>query len=107
MLVIWRGLGWLVPVGSFGVLILTQWTIDGIYGDCFYTENEWPKYVGIGASALFVAVLGIVLNHVLREHIVDEKTGAVLEKTPSHSLFFIPIEYWSLLMVGLAYLMYA
>jgi ATP/ADP translocase len=32
---------------------------------------------------------------------VDEETGELMGKAPSHSLFFIPVEYWSVITLAL------
>ena len=98
MLIVWRGLGWLVPVITFGVMILSQVAIDALYGDGFYTANAWPKTVAIILAALSVGLLGVYLNHIKRRTTVDENTGEDLGKSPSHYLFFIPVEYWALII---------
>lgn len=83
---------------AFGVMILSQVAIDAMYGDGFYTANDWPKTAAIILAALSVGLLGIFLNHIKRGTIVDENTGEVLGKSPSHYLFFIPVEYWALIL---------
>lgn len=98
MLIIWRGLGWLVPVVGFAMMVLTQLAIDSTHGDGFYTANTWPKNVAVAAAAVSVGLLGWYLNHVRRGTIVDEESGEVLGKAPSHNLFFIPVEYWALII---------
>jgi hypothetical protein len=103
MLIVWRGYGWLVPVVTFGVMILSQLAIDALYGDGFYTANAWPKTAAIIVAALSVGVLGIYLNHIKRETVVDEETGEVLGKAPSHYLFFIPVEYWAVIIPAVFY----
>lgn len=103
MLIVWRGYGWLVPVVIFGMLMLSQLTIDAIYGDGFYTANTWPKYAAIGVASVCVGLLGVFLNHIKRGTLVDEQTGEVLGKTPSHYLFFIPVEYWAIITPAIFY----
>ena len=101
MLIIWRGYGWLVPVVVFAALILSQLSVDAVYGDGFYTANAWPKQAASMVAAILVGFIGIYLNHTKRQIQVDEETGQVLGKAPSHSLFFIPIEYWALITLAL------
>lgn len=62
-----------------------------------YKVYEWLLYLSIGVSALSVAALGYFLNHKKRIIIRNEETGKVIQKSPSHTLFFIPIEYWALI----------
>ena len=101
MLIVWRGYGWLVPVIIFGALALSQLSVDALYGDGFYKANTWPKQAGTVAGAILIGALGYFLNHVRRAYLVDEETGEPVGKAPSHSLFFIPVEYWSVITLGL------
>ena len=97
MLIVWRGYGWLVPVVVFGAFVLAQVSVDALYGDGFYKANTWPKHVGAVTGAILIGALGYFLNHVRRAILVDEETGEVIGKAPSHSLFFVPVEYWSVI----------
>ena len=100
MLIIWRGLGWLVPVILFSSFVLSQGLVDAIYGEDFYTSNEWPKYLAILICSLGTAFLGYTFNHnkeIKTVGIVPRE----LEKPPSHALFFIPIEYWAIIIPAL------
>ncbi|OAD24009.1 conserved hypothetical protein, membrane [Candidatus Thiomargarita nelsonii] len=99
MLIIWRGLGWLIPVVVFAAFILTQIGVDTVFGvEDYYKTNEWPKYFAIGIASLATALLGFVLNYKKRKIIHDERTGEPIGKSPSHALFFIPVEYWAILI---------
>jgi len=103
MLVVWRGFGWLVPVFVFGALILTQLAVDAFYGEGFYTANGWPKQAAFIVAAFSVGLLGFFLNHMKRQILIDEETGEEVGKAPAHSLFFIPIEYWAVIVLALAF----
>ena len=103
MLVVWRGLGWLVPVLVIAALILTQLSVDALYGDGFYTANAWPKQAAFIVAALSIGLLGFVLNYMKRQMLFDEETGEALGKAPSHSLFFIPIEFWAIIVLALTF----
>ena len=78
MLVVWRGFGWLVPVVVFAALVLSQLSVDSLYGEGFYTANTWPKQAAFILGAIAVGLLGFILNHVKRQILVDEETGEVL-----------------------------
>ncbi|MDJ0498720.1 MAG: hypothetical protein QNJ89_12880 [Acidimicrobiia bacterium] len=106
MLIVWRGLGWLVPVFAFAALLLSQLAVDAVYGDGFYTANAWPKQVAFIVAAFSIAILGAYLNHTKRQMLVDEETGEVVGKAPAHSLFFIPIEYWAIVVLALLFMQF-
>ncbi len=97
MLVIWRGFGWLIPVIVFGTFLLSQIALNSIYGEGFYKANEWPKIVVIVFSSLLIASLGYLLNYKKRQVIIDEESGKK-KKSPAHSLFFIPVEAWAVII---------
>lgn len=97
MLVICRGFGWLIPVIVFGAFLLSQIALNSIYGEGFYKSNEWPKIAAVVASSLLIASLGYFLNYKKRQVFVDEESGEK-KKAPAHSLFFIPIEAWAVII---------
>ena len=101
MLIVWRGYGWLVPVVVFAALLLSQLSVDAIYGEGFYTANAWPKQVAFVAAGFLVGAIGFYLNHIKRQLLVDHETGEPVGKAPSHTLFFIPIEYWAVIVLVL------
>lgn len=101
MLIILRGYGWSVPVIILSVMALSQLAIDAFCGDGFYTANAWPKNVAVILATISAGLLGLYLNHIKRRTLVDDETGEVLGKAPSHSLLFIPIEYWAVITLVL------
>lgn len=103
MLIVWRGLGWLVPIIVFAALILLQLSVDAVYGEGFYTANAWPKQAAFIVAAISVGLLGFYLNHRKRQILFDEETGEALGKAPAHALFFIPIEYWAVIVLALLF----
>lgn len=98
MIVVWRGLGILVPVIGIAVWLVCEFTVDAALGDGYYRGNSWPMYCTLGLVSVALGAMGYVLNHRLRNDIEDPETGAILGKPPSHSLFFLPIEYWAILI---------
>lgn len=96
MYVIWNRHGWLVPVVFIVAFVGTQLGLDA-WEPGTYESAEWPKYLAIGICSVALAVIGFLLNRTYRERIVDEETGEE-RKAPSHHFFFIPIEYWALVV---------
>lgn len=100
MLVIWRGYGWLIPIIVFGGFLLSEIAMDDLYGEGFYQANEWPKILAILVSTVLIGSLGYYFNYKKRQVIVDPETGKKT-KSPSHSLFFIPLEAWAIIIPAL------
>ncbi|MFO6425233.1 hypothetical protein [Motilimonas sp. KMU-193] len=97
MLIVWRGYGWLIPIIVFGGFLSSQAVLNSIYGEGFYKANDWPKLAAIGVSSLLVAALGYWFNYKKRQVFIDPETGNK-KKSPSHTLFFIPVEAWALII---------
>jgi len=89
-MIIWRRWGVLAPVLAFVILIATQASIDGIHGAGTYTANGWAKALALILGGLAVGGLGYFLN---------ARAKAAQEAT--HTFFFIPMEIWGGLLVGM------
>lgn len=82
-MIIWRGLGWIGAVVIIAAMVLTQYGIDAAMGqEGFYSANAWPKYLAGGIAMVLVGATGLVLN----------------AKDNIHTLFFIPLQYWALVL---------
>ena len=104
--VIWRGYGWLVPFILFSPFFMDN-ALNAAFGDGFYEalDETLDGMLPIAAyflGPLLVGLLGYILNYKQREVYVDEETGETI-KSPSHTFFFIPIEYWSIIYVVAPY----
>jgi len=95
---IWRRLGIIVPAVGIGLLVV--WVSPSWGGGLadFYSVNRWAVWTTIGIASFALGLVGWLLNHRWRKPVVDPDTGAELGRPPSHSFFFIPVEYWSLLI---------
>jgi len=105
-MIIWRGYGWVVPLIFFAFFLCMNVLVDSVSGsETYYQDNDWPRALGLLLGAVAVGGLGFLVNHKRRVVYVDEVTGEVA-KAKSHSLFFVPIEYWTMLgplLVGIAF----
>lgn len=95
-MIVWRGFGWMVIAVVIGVVLGMEALVNAGMGDENYYDNHtWPQYTGIAVMSVIILILGFVFNYVNRVEVMDPDTGEVLERSPSHSLFFIPMEYWA------------
>lgn len=90
-------MGWLVPALLIGFMILTQFTADLVMGDGYYTQHAWTKNFGVIGGVVLIGLVGIYLNHIRRLRLTDEASGEQIREK-SHSFFFIPMEYWALIL---------
>lgn len=97
MIIIWRGYGWLVPVIVIAALVGTQLSLDSLFGADTYTSNEWAQFVALGVAAVGLAITGYLFNFRKRTVLVNEETGEK-RKSSSHAFFWIPIEFWAVIV---------
>ena len=92
MIFIWRGYGFLVPLITILIVGVTSVVFSAIFKDT-------PPYgVAIGflgaAAALWFA--GNSFNSPAKDRVmVDKATGQEFIMKPSHSFFFIKMQYWA------------
>ena len=97
-MIIWRGWGLAVIVITFVVIVSVEYGVEFIFkSDNYYQANTWPLYLAAGIIATFIGILGYILNYKLRYSFIDRESGKS-KKTPSHALFFIPIEFWAIII---------
>jgi len=98
MVVIWRGLGFLVPVIGIAVLLLSGWGFEVVFGKGYFRAHDWPMYVTIALASVAIGLFGYVLNYRLRKAVHHPETGEIVGKSPSHALFFVPVQYWAIVL---------
>ena len=89
MLFFWRGSGFLVPLTTIVLSVLSQLLTDAIFGAGTYTEhNAVTVIIPLGLSALIIWLVGRRLN---RE---------AIQYGTEHTFMFIKMEYWSIILIG-------
>jgi stalled ribosome alternative rescue factor ArfA len=101
MFIIWRGFGWVVPIIVIAIFLSTATAVDALFHQGYNASNAWPKILGALLASTCIGALGYFLNHKKRVTLIVEETGQ-RQKSPSHALFFIPIEYWSVIVLALS-----
>lgn len=93
-MVIWKGLGILVPIQFFVVLVLFHAGVDAIWGPGFYTANDWPKQAAMIVASISLLPVGLWLNRNL-DVVVDSAIAEPPPREPArHTFFFIPYQHW-------------
>jgi hypothetical protein len=93
-MIIWSGWGILACV-FWGVgLFLTQLLIDKLFAPGYYAAHEWCMILASSISAPLIWVVGRALNG-------SPDSDRRQSQSARHTLFFIPMEYWGPLFVGI------
>lgn len=99
MLIIWKGFGWTIPVISIAVLIGVELCAQTAFKDNnYYQLNAWPKYIAAIILAIAIGSLAYVLNYKAEKAVSDETDEKNNARSKPHALFFIPVEYWAIII---------
>ena len=96
MVIIWRGLGWLVAVIVFGFSLAANFAFNAIYGEGYYDQHKWPFALSLFLSATACWFLGNYLKTRSDRVAIDKETGKEFVVNQSrHALFFLPMHLWA------------
>ena len=105
-MIVWSGLGFLVAVVALACLFGTQMAVTAITGDPgFYKDHGWTRFLAFVIAAGIMWPMGRAIN---RKHAVSETVGLGPDGTEQrnvnyagggHTFFFVPMEYWALLLI--------
>jgi len=96
-MLIWKGLGFLVVVIAFVGMFASQFIFDKLFGSGYYEAQAWPKMAGCVAGAVAIWFLGTYLNSRPGRVFIDKQTGQEVLYKKRHDLFFIPMQWWSII----------
>jgi hypothetical protein len=85
-MIVWRGRGFLVVIIAVAALILTQMAVDGMNSEGYYSAHSFPQILAGIFAAIPIWFLGKKWND---------------ESDRRHELFFIPMQYWALIVLAL------
>lgn len=106
-MIIWQGLGFLVAVIVFGFSLAANFISNATLGDGYYDAHNWPVAVSLLFSAPVCWFLGNYLRKRSDRIAIDKETGKEFVVNQSrHALFFIPMQYWSPILVLIALILF-
>lgn len=99
MILIWRGFGFMVPFLFIVGLITGDFVVKAAFGEGRTYELAGIP-VGLGLAAALVFVLAVLLERTTHSRtVVDKETGAELILRAKHDFFFLPMKFWSCMLV--------
>lgn len=106
-MIIWQGVGFVVAVMAFVMLLLTEISVESLFADeKYYQTHGWPKLIALASAGFIVLLIGKYLNRRGGKVLIEKDTGREVLMKSRHSLFFINVEYWGyiLMVLGLIFL---
>jgi hypothetical protein len=95
MVIIWRGLGFLVLVVVLAIMFGAQYFTQRSFGDAYWEQQAWPAAAGLAAAGTVCWFLGRKLNKPARK-------DANPRRPWTHDLFFLRMEWWAFPLAALA-----
>jgi len=106
MFFIWNGFGFIVPIITFTCAVICQILLDKIFGQNYYSTSTWGISFSFLISSAICWILGTRGLKTKEKIVIDKETNEEIVLTRSHSFFFIPIKYWSYILVVIAVLVF-
>ena len=101
-MIVWQGFGFLVAVVGIAILAATEYAVRVITkNEVYYQAHGWPKLLGLWLAA--AAIYGIARYFDSRpgKVVIEKDTGREVVLKQAHSLFFIPMKYWTYVLIVL------
>ncbi|MDA3908592.1 MAG: hypothetical protein PF437_05845 [Sulfurimonas sp.] len=106
-MLIWKGWGILAFIIPLLFALLMEIVSDSVFGAGFYKSASWAMPLALLLSSPVVFVVGSKLNNKPGKILIDPENNQEIELKGVHSLFWIPLQYWSAVTAVLAIWMYA
>jgi len=100
-MVVWTGWGILVVVIFLAIGAPIQLLVESSYGKPYYEAHSWPGILACLLAAPLIWFTGRALNREKVPEASDSETaeGIRVRYTGRHAFFFVPMEYWSLVVL--------
>ncbi|MDX8379159.1 MAG: hypothetical protein R8K48_03815 [Gallionella sp.] len=105
-MVVWKGWGILALIMPLIMSLSVGSTLDAYYGEDFYKNSAWAMPLVLGIAAIVVFILGNKINRKPGKIVIDPENNERIELKTTHSMFWIPLQYWSLIILAIAIWMY-
>lgn len=100
-MMIWNGFGFLVLVITFVSSFLMELGVEAFtHNEFYYQEHVWPLSTVFIISGILCYLVSEALEKREKQEIyIEKRTGKQVKLNRKHSFFFIPLKYWSVILV--------
>lgn len=106
-MVVWKGWGIMALMIPLAISLATGSTVDFFHGENFYRNSTWVMPLVLGISSVAVFLFGRKVNNKPGRIVIDQETNERIELKTTHSMFWIPLQYWGFIILAIAIWMYA
>ena len=106
-MIVWKGWGFLVAVIVFFTSLIAELISESFTNnENYYQEHGFPLSLALLVAGIISGLLGKWLNTRKAKVFIEKDTGKEIVIKNSHSLFFIPMEYWGIILAVSSVLVY-
>lgn len=106
-MIVWKGWGILALIIPLICSWIASALFDSLHGVDFYKNSAWAMPLIIGLASIPTGLIGYRLNKKPPRILVDPETNEKIEIKTIHSMFWIPLQYWAIVILGICIWMYA
>ena len=106
-MIIWKGWGILAIVIAIVCSVAMQLLCDAVFGAGYYRSSRWAMPLALLLASGIIFFVGQKLNRKPGKVVIDKETNEEYILKSTHSLFWIPLQYWGIVTAVLAVWMYA
>lgn len=97
MLIIWRGLGILIPAIVFGFMLVANMLCNAQFGSDYWKRHNWPVGLALFAAAITCILCGRYFEGHRRRVEKEHKPGGFLPIR--NDMFFINYIWWGVIIL--------
>lgn len=106
-MIIWKGWGILALIIPLICSWIANFVFDSTYGEGFYQNSTWAMPFIIALTSLPIGIIGYKLNNRTGRILIDPDNNKKVEIKTVNTMFWIPLQYWAFIILGICALMYA
>jgi hypothetical protein len=105
---VYTGFGWLTLFLFIAPFIVIGAFLNWVLGiDVLETKSSWPLHSIMVLGALLTFAFGAYFNRTKFEETIYEKSGPVKKLHTRHTLYWIPMQYWSVIFLLIYFAFFA
>jgi hypothetical protein len=94
--VIWQGRGGITAL----IIVLSITLVMAIANVMGWHGPDWPTYFAMGGLAAAGNAVLVAITPSNKRTVIDKATGQEFEISAKHTLFWIPIKYWTFIILA-------
>jgi hypothetical protein len=105
-MLVWRGLGFLVPLIFLACGVPCELIFNAIFGPKYYETHPWAIAVAIALSAVPCWAFARHLERRPARVFIDKTSGQEMTFRPNDSFMLIPVRFWPHVLVVAAIVLF-